>query len=285
MSSVRPDAYSYTTCIHGVNQRAGKAIIYEPAVGYDDNGVAPVDSLTYTGVHDYRLVEVAHSVFWQNRLASSTLYAGLFYGGTLSIGGGEQGLSEFDASDMPGANPMWAWTGGGSGPDAGCHFFLSSGGCWHSFAVDATDNYQPEQPSWPTIPYGALLTDPGTIGRSFFGPYDQFDQYVAYNPYLSVAPSPPAPSGLAVGLDGPDEVTQSVPSSWRALISGGTPPYQIQWTNVTSDRNPYSASGQFTAPDATFYVDVWDAVGTHVAVAKTLVVDDPTNGCGQQFIC
>jgi hypothetical protein len=178
----KSDPYTYTACVHSPDS----FILYEPAFGYDDSGVAQPDQYTYSGVYDYRLVEVAQSPIWQNRLSPN---GGIFEGQAIGIGGGQSGLQRFISDPSNSADPMWMWQGGG---DADCKKVLAVyGGCWYSFGIDGTSNVQ-HSANWPTIPLGSLLTAPGVAAASFFGFYDPFDEYTVYNTYLATPPAPPA---------------------------------------------------------------------------------------------
>lgn len=139
--------------------------------------------------------------------------------------------------------------------------------------------------NWPAIPTGALLTDPATAARTFFSQYNPFSQYMAYNTYLSSAPPPPPGGPLAVSIQGPDHVYSSVQNTYRASLSGGSPPYvTYKWSFGTPHRlDPASVDVKYAATqkgNQAIYFDVWDAAGNHVAVSKSVFVTDPTGGCG-----
>jgi hypothetical protein len=277
MWAPKSDAYTYQACVHGDSQ----LIIYEPAFGYDDSGVAQLDRATHSGFFDYRLVDVATSPMWQQRLNSPTTN-GVFGGPVLDIGGGQQALSAFaDLSGSKEAQPPWNWAGGGG---ADCKEYFTLGGCWYTFAQDATDNFN-HVANWPAIPIGTLLTDPARAARTFFSPYNPFDQYTAYNPYLSSPPPPPLGGPLAVSIQGPDRIYSSILYTYRAHLSGGTPPYtRYQWSFGTPQGlDPSAVNVKFAntqTGNRVILFDVWDAVGNHLAVSKSVFVTDPTGGCG-----
>lgn len=260
----KSDAYTYRACWHDDSQW----MLLEPAFGYNQDWVAPFGARDSTGVWDYRLVDLSTSVLWTNRL-SSTAHGGIFFGTPQDIGGGQQGLPHFDASSYDPSNTadaMWAWVGGGGS----CHWVLTFGGCWYTFHDDATGNFHRPAP-WPGLTPGELLTDPASVARNFFPKFSSFSEAMLYNPYPVNPPPPPPPPQPNVSITGP--TTINLPGqlgTWQAVVAGGTPPYQYQWSGAFSG-TAQSVSGRLYSDD-TLYLDVWDAAGAHVALSYYIQV-------------
>ena len=97
-----------------------------------------------------------------------------------------------------------------------------------------------------------------------------------FNPFVGEPGSLP-PQPLSEGIDGPTMVNGAFPGTWTADISGGSPPYSYQWSGVLSGTGS-SISGMVYSSDY-LYLDVWDSVGSHIALNTYLQY------CGDQISC
>ena len=160
------------------------------------------------------------------------------------------------------ANPMWAWQGG-SGEYKnifGAHEY------WYSFGVDNTQNYFEGIP-WPSIPFGALLTDPIFVQNTYFPPANGFpswNQNMLFNPFRGSALPPPPPQ-LIASVGGPTQISGCEINQWQAVVTSGTPPYTYSWSGDVSGTGQYVEGSSQT--DMLIALDVWDATGQHAAPA------------------
>lgn len=263
----QPDPFTFSACIHS----GWGLLIYRPELG--PGGATPLDVHTSSGVYQYRLVHLADSPLWQLR----TWYGYLFGGAVIDIGGGQSGYELFHSyNDATGndANPPWQWQGG----PGNCQYELGRGGCWYKFTYDATNTFNPNSGQWPTLPYGALFTNPAYAARTYFPGYGgKFIDATMYNAYAPV--SPPCCQALGVSIDGPDVLNTGSSGTWSANASGGTGPYTYSW------RGPFTSTASAVSgalyADADLFLDVWDAAGAHVAVTKHVTV----TGCSGGNLC
>lgn len=271
---------AFVAQIHGDD--AADAIIYAPIPMWypPSTGVVPqrLGPTVRGGEWGYGLVEVAASPLWAQH---ATL--GLFTGNFLSFAGGGGGYDIFwqsgtyrgNTTDPNGsANPMWQWLGG-TGECA--HNFSYE--CWYSFDVDNTGSSM-SRGHWPESPnYGRLLTDPAAEIAMRFPWLPELSEPVVYNPYISVSPPCCGGQELTVGITGPDQVNNDWTSTWTATVSGGTAPYTYSWSGLFYGTSS-SVSGSVSSSDD-LYLDVTDAVGTHVSVSKYI----SATGCTGPNLC
>lgn len=247
----------YTIYPHGNTA----VIMYQPepyCVPQSACTATPLDPATQSGTYFYNLVSLFDDAgAWPLRQTNGEIFAGqnLAY-----LGGDQWGyLGFYDNSTNLAANPPWQWSGGsGECP-------INGSSCWYSYSVDNTaESYS--RTNWPTFAYGSLLTDPSTVAHDYF-PWQNWSSSIIYDPFIGGAGS--HPPDLAVGIDGPTTFNEAMQTAtFTALVSGGTPPYQYQWSGA--------ATGSDVSVDATvtqsttLYLDVWDAAGVHVAVSTFL---------------
>ena len=259
---------AYRACIH----QGRSWISYQPATdSYPFVGLA--DSENYN-TYNYRLVELATSPVWQYRSSSGD--NGLFTGATLDLGHGLRG-ADFFTPLFPlilglDAHPPWAWRGG----PGEAHSFLGIGGHWYSFGQDGTGEGEGHGAPWPTFLPGELLVAPQNAAYRFFPHYGYsgFNEPVVFSAFYSANPPPPPPQELTVSISGPNVVWTGHSASWSAVVSYGTPPYTYQWSGDYMGSSTQSTfSGNVFYP-FTLYLDVWDAVGAHVAMTKDVDTSD-----------
>ena len=219
---------------------------------------ASVLSLTdYTSLLEtYQLVELSQSVMWANKTNTS-----LFSTPTLTVAGGVSALKFFVSNLDPNqANPPRGWDG---------NQVCKVGFCFNFWFQDGTNQTDPIR-GYPTTPYGTFLANPGTdVSTRFTGLLDTGEP-LRYDPYVASPPDYNPYHPLAAYIDGPQMVPSGFSQTWNAGISGGTAPYTVQWSGLLSG-SATSVSGNPT-DSGTLYLDVWDAVGAHVAVSVYVTV-------------
>jgi hypothetical protein len=307
-------AQNFTTFPAGIGIAQGESILYGASLGVDPNSpdangtyavrshggtnvivYAPVPlwsppSSGYTpehlgpsvhgGYHFYGLAELAPLPLWTQR---STL--GIYAGSILSLENSGTAYDNFyqSGSDHGGgvdpnesANPPWAWLGGYG---SCAHLSYTPYYCWYGFVMDDTD-ITSDRVFWPDSPNpGRLLTNPaGEISLRF--PWlPEMTEPVQYNPYITAPPPCCTPQPLAVAINGPDVVNDGSDFTLYANVSGGVAPYTYEWTGPISGSSQSVTTSIYA--DADFYLDVWDAAGTHVAVTKHVA----TTGCSGSNLC
>ena len=257
----------YTMCIHTPRSwmrympQQPEAFYYP---GSYDNPDTPDPYWVGPGPITYGLVEVRQSPFWSQATAPN----GLFSGALLSNPDRFQGLTYFRASSSDvgggtGANPMWQWEGG-----PGVCF---ANHCYYTFGEDGTNTYHVHG-LYPTSPnYGQLLTRPVSEVALRFPNLPELDQPYRYNPYLNNPPDyNTPPSTLSVGISGPSNVQSGALNTWRATISGGTPPYTLTWSGIATGGGT-SISKRIYSSDY-LNLSVIDAAGTRLNTSLYVTV-------------
>lgn len=254
-------------CVHDY---AGHFLLYVPAV---DNS-NPYGSPDYAidGTYSYKLIDMASSPMWQQRLNSG----GLFFGSVLDLGHSVQGLSAFQPGDYNNccANPPWFWQGGPGTRQGGFGYT----GYWYYFSDEGTSSLTSWTGPWGSWSYGTLMTDPDVAAYTDFpGYYDWRGNAYAnfYVPQMVFNEFRPPDSGpkccdLGAQINGPVVVEAGTTTTYTAYASGGSPPYTYQWSGA--------GSGSGSSVDVTIYnendlyLDVWDAAGHHAAVSTHLQI-------------
>jgi hypothetical protein len=267
---------TYISCIHSGHH----SIIYSPV----PTNVAPSSGIWpqrlgptfHNGFSWYRLIQLSESPIWTLRQN----WGQPLFGPWLDVGDGTYfgyGYFANSGSDHGGgvdpysyATTPWEWKGG----VGATHTTPSGPGAWYSFGADNSGaTYDPHH--WPESPVGRLLGNPNSENASRFPFLPQLAEQVVYNPYGYV-PQPPTPQPLSASIMGPESVVSGVTNTWQAAASGGTQPYTYQWSG------PFSGSDEFISgalyADSILYLDVWDAVGGHVAVSLSITVSPSCGG-------
>ncbi len=100
---------------------------------------------------------------------------------------------------------------------------------------------------------------------------------------ITAPPPPPSPS---VSIDGPAQIQPGATCTWRAIVTGGSSPYNYQWTNDWMQAgNSYEYTGS-KLPDNTgssfsVSVSVTDAVGGSGNAEITVFEDSSAPACFQ----
>lgn len=258
----------YTTCIHP----SRGVIIYQPmleAALDPGSGLPQADQLT-TGATDgwatYQLIELSQSPLWNYRETTGDLFAAP----VLGLGGGAFAFKFFNGNPSGAANPPWAYTG-----DASCQF--NGLLCWYHFSEDGTATTSASALLETDNSY-SFLTNPGFDMNFRFSGLPELTAPFRYNPYIANPPSyDGSPLALSAGIGGPETIPANTSEMWQAVISGGTPPYTVQWSGALSGAST-SVSGALSA-DATLFLDVWDSASHHVAVSIFITVCQGTRTC------
>ena len=248
------DGSNFTACIHdGMDW-----ILYYPVAsgGWQPAQIIPGD--TVHGNYRYQLLELFKSPIW----TAKADYNNLFSGNLIVLSHSIQAYDAFYSfADPNQANPPYAWQGG-----AGCHDARGDFQCWYSFGVDGTTSFQ-DPTHWPVSARpGDFLIDPANDFSLRFSGLPASPPY-RYNPYV---PSPPNYYGaqpIIVTIYGPDTTDGTTPSSYSATAQWGVAPYTYQWSGALPGTGS-TVSGVIPAGGGDLFLDVWDAAGQHVSVAK-----------------
>jgi len=256
--AVIPNNSAYSSAY--THSDASTWILYQPAPV--DSYAAPMSNDLSTGPYSYRLAEVT-PLLWEER----GIYGRFFGGGPISIGFGENGMSDFYPD---GANPMWQWQGGAgqrSGPPGHTGF-------WYSFAMDNTWNVHHDAGQWPTLSSaGRMLIAAYSTAYQYFpryvgppGPtaWDSFGGTTAYNAYYA-APPPTPPNALYASISGPTFIEDGTPTTYSASVTGGSGPYTYQWSGLATGSG--ATIDVTTSQQGTLYLDVYDASTGHAALS------------------
>lgn len=172
---------TYLMCVHlGHN-----AILYIPGDDYNPPVALPESKLS--GPAYYDLIALVDSPLWAFRENNQSVFMGWRY----NIGSGLFGYSHFPSTTGLNASPPWAWRGG-SGTGFGSFR-------WYSFGVDATGKAHTWK-HWPTIPVGALVTDPNAVFTTLIPGLPGLNRATTYNAFTSTIPPWPDPPNPVAGI-------------------------------------------------------------------------------------
>jgi hypothetical protein len=240
-----------------------------PGSGLPQASVIPID--TVTGTYTYQLLDLS-TTLWSLRNTTS-----LFGGPSIALSGGQSGLTHFvpavDIGDY--ANPLWQW-----GQNAGsCAENYEVWSCWYGFAVDGTGGY--DTPAhWPATAPEQFLTDPQTYAAARFTNLPELYNPSRYNPFITSPPNYYGYQPFSGYIVGAQTVSADpVPYTWTASPIFGVAPYTYLWSGAVSGTGS-SVSG--IVQNDYIYLDMWDAVGQHVAASIYV----QSSGCsGSQIVC
>ena len=212
----------------------------------------------------YDLQELISSPLWTYRRTSGLLLGGAVI--DLTYGAGTA-LASFHGDDGDNqANMMWNWKGGAGG----CKFGMA----WYSFGYDATGQTHSCANWWFENNPGEKISAPQGAFHDRFPSMPQATTVLRYNPYTATPPDYFTQS-FAAGIGGPSVVTAGSTNTWSANASGGTPGYTYQWSGALTGTGA-SVSGALYSNDV-LYLDVWDAMGRHIAVSYAVTVNSCPN--------
>lgn len=265
----------FSACIH-----SGTALSLLVPSAYDP-GVTDMPANASNGTWSYRLEEVAQSPLWAERTNSHVLLGGT---NTLSLGYGLFAQDIFEPANYTEstANPPWAWLGG-PGSNGG---IPGHSGYWYSFAMDGTFDVHHDPGQWSQIPVSSLIIDSGRAAYAYFQNYQNANGSawanflslpVVHNGFHTTYP----PQPLTVAIEGTDYPPVGQLTTWDSQISGGRAPYTLQWSGdpqFYGSQPSISATFSDSSPHYLF-LDVWDALGAHIAVSKSLTVCTPQPVC------
>lgn len=246
----------YTACIHD----DGNWMLYQPMLeGGSSSSALALDQRT--GTHTYALQELVQTPLWSLRSTPGALFGGSL--NDIRYGAG-YGFDTFRQATGDGsANTPWSWRGGSA-----CLLGLWA---WYSFGYDDTAQHY-SCINWFSNPApGELISQPTGEARNRFPSLPQLEGVLRYNPYVS---SPPdyATQAFSAGIGGPSLVGAGETNTWTAYPAGGTPGYTFQWSGALTGTGA-SITGQLYS-SAELYLDVWDAMGRHVAVSYFVNVNN-----------
>lgn len=134
-----------------------------------------------------------------------------------------------------------------------------------------------QNPSWNKINVRNRLQ----LTADDLGPYAGRDSQTGFgrvNAYRAVTDPPP----LTASISGPSAITDlpdQMLCTWGAIVSGGTPPYQYQWSGFISGTTSVVWLPQPTFEPGTLYLTVTDAVGGQVNRSLWISINPNAQWC------
>lgn len=182
--------------------------------------------------------------------SSNTRWAGSAVGSQIEISA--PGAQVLSTTMLDGAYSQGGYTGTSSG---------TSFAAPHVTAAAAL--VKAEHPGWSNV----QIRDRLKSTALYLGPSNQYGAGLL-QAYDAIAPDP-----LIAFINGPNEVPEGQSCQWVATTSGGTPPYQFQWSGVLWG-SASTVSGEIPSPGGTLYLTVTDAAQQQVFDDLQINVDE-----------